>query len=210
MIWCDGVERWLNDGMPSRDAAAARAHARRCDACARATEDAVALDAMLAKAATATRPAPAGFTDAVMARVDAERDVARAPGRVAAATAPADAGPVRAGTPWWLVLASEPAAAVAIALVPVAALIALFVPAARDFVVASTRLAVSSSLTATLNGLTAASSDASALLNATSPAARSVLATGLLSLLLWWVDAVPTWLGSTPSRRRGSLPRSRP
>ena len=209
MIWCDGVERWLNDGMPPRGAAAAREHARRCDACARAIEDAVALDAMLAAAVTAARPAPAGFTDAVMARVDAERDFARAPGRVAAATATADAGP-RATTPWWLVLASEPAAAVAITLVPAAVLIALFVPAARDFVVASTRLAVSSSLTATLNGVTAASSDASALLNAMSPVARSALAAGLLSLLFWWVDAAPTWLVSKPSRRRGSLPRSRP
>lgn len=200
MIWCDGVERWLNDGMPPRDAAAARAHARGCDACARAIADAVALEAMLATMGRSAPPAPAGFTDAVMARIDVERGaVGVGATAVSAATAKA---------PWWLVIASEPAAAVALAMVPAIAAIAIFVPSARDFVIASTRLAVSSSMGPALNGLTAASADGSGLLSAMSPTARSVIAVGLLSVLLWCAIAAPTWLAAPP--RRGSLPRSRP
>jgi len=199
MIWCDGVERWLNEGMPSRDAAAARAHARGCDACARAIADAVALEAMLATMGRSAPPAPAGFTDAVMARIDMERQAGEA--GAAAVGAPA----VKA--PWWLVIASEPAAAVALAMVPAIAAIALFVPSARDFVIESIRLAVSSSLGPALNGLTAASTDGTGLLSAMSPTARSVIAVGLLTVLLWCAIAAPTWLAMPP--RRGPLPRSR-
>lgn len=199
MIWCDGVERWLNDGMPPRDAAAARAHARACDACTRAIADAIALEAALATMGRSAPPAPAGFTDAVMARIEVER--------VAAGVGATAAGASAAKTPWWLVIASEPAAAVALALVPAIAAIALFVPSVRDFVIASTRLVISSSLGPALSGLTAASADGSGALSAMSPTARSVIAVGLLSVLLWCAVAAPTWLG-TP-RRRGSLPRSR-
>jgi hypothetical protein len=199
MIWCDGVERWLNDGMPPRDAAAARAHARGCDACTRAIADAIALEAALATMGRSAPPAPAGFTDAVMARIEVER--------VAAGVGATAAGASAAKTPWWLVIASEPAAAVALALVPAIAAIALFVPSVRDFVIASTRLVISSSLGPALSGLTAASADGSGALSAMSPTARSVIAVGLLSVLLWCAVAAPTWLG-TP-RRRGSLPRSR-
>jgi len=173
MIRCDAVERWLNDGMPLRDAAAARAHARRCAACDRAIAAAVALEAMLVSMGTAAGSAPVGFTDGVMARIDAEGAGARAP-RATASRAP-----------WWLVFASEPAAAVAIALVPALAAIALFFPSARDLLVASTRLAVSSSMAAALNGATAAAADASAFLATMSPAARALLAAGLVPLVLW-------------------------
>ena len=204
MIWCDGVERWLNDGMSPRDAAAARAHARGCDACARAIADAGALEAMLATMGRSAPPAPAGFTDAVMARIDVERETVGVSATAAGATG---IGAMVAKAPWWLALASEPAAAVALAMIPAIAAIALFVPSARDFVVESTRLAVSSSLGPALNGLTAASADGSGLLSAMSPTARSVIAVGLLSVLLWCAVAAPTWL-ATP-QRRGSLPRSR-
>jgi len=203
MIWCDGVERWLNDGMPPRDAAAARAHARGCDACTRAIADAVALEAALATVGRSAPPAPAGFTDSVMARIDVERGAVG----VAAGVGARAVGATAAKTPWWLVIASEPAAAVALALVPAIVAIALFVPSVRDFVIASTRLVISSSLGPALSGLTAASADGSGALNAMSPTARSVIAVGLLSVLLWCAVAAPTWLG-TP-RRRGSLPRSR-
>jgi len=201
MIWCDRVERWLNDGMPPRGADAARTHARRCAACAQAITDAVALDAMLATAATTARTAPAGFTDAVMARIDAEPDAARASG----ATAPAPAVPPA----WWLVFASEPAAAVALALVPVAVAITLFLPSAREFLVASVRLAIDSSLGTAVGGATAASADTTALFNAMGPVARSSLAVGLGSLLFWCAFAAPTWWAAARSPRRGSPPRSR-
>ena len=186
MFWCDAVERWLNDGMRPRDAAAARTHARRCAACANAIEGAVALDAMLAAMATRARSAPAGFTDAVMARVEAERAAARATVASVEAKAP------RATPPWWLVLASEPAAAVAIALVPALVMIALFIPGARDFVVASTRLVISSFLVTTMSGATAAAADASSLLGAMSPTGRALLALALVPLALGMTAVI--WL----------------
>ena len=200
MIWCDGVERWLNDGMPPRDAAEARSHARRCAGCAQAVADAVALEAMLATAATTARPAPAGFTDAVMARVAAERDEAGV--RVATRGTPAT-------PPWWLVFASEPGAAVALVMVPAVAAIALFLPNVREFLVTSAQLVIASSLGSAVSGATAASADASALLNAMSPVARGLLAIGLVPLLLWSVLVAPTWLAAAMSPRRGSPPRSR-
>jgi len=208
MIWCDGVERWLNDGMPPRDAAAARAHARRCAACSQAIADAVALEAMLAAMGETARPAPAGFTDHVMARIDAEREAAAA---VTATHAPASAASAarRGTTPWWLVVAAEPVAATALALVPALAAIVLFLPIARDFLVASCRLAISSSVTATLNGVAAASADATGLLSAMNPTARLLLAVGLVPLLLWSAFAAPTWLAGAMSRQRAWRPRSR-
>lgn len=207
MIWCDDVERWLNDGMPPRGEGAARTHARGCAACARTIDAAVALDAMLAAAATT---APAGFTDGVMARIDLEMEEARAPHGIAAiAAAPARATRPATSPPWWLAFAAEPAAAVALVMVPAVAAIALFVPSARDFVAAAARVAFSSSLTATLNGTTAAVTDANALFNAMNPTARLLLAVGFVSVTLWSAIAVPTWLGPILIPRRGSLPRSR-
>jgi len=206
MIWCDGVERWLNDGMPPQDGAAARAHARGCDACTRAIADAFALETMLATMRKATPPAPAGFTDAVMARIDLEPGAARV--TAVGAIASTEAGRARsAAAPWWLVVASEPAAAIALALLPALVAIALFVPSVRDFIVASTRLALSSSVGSALNGLTTASAGGPQFLNAMSPTARSVIAVGLLSVLLWCAIAAPTWLAAPP--RRASPPRSR-
>jgi len=197
MIWCDGVERWLNEGMPARGLAAAQAHARRCPGCDQAIAAAVALEAMLADAATRTPSAPAGFTDAVMARIDAEPMTARA--QAAPVTAP----------PWWLVLAAEPAAAVALAVVPAVLAIALYLPSVRDALVSTVRLATTSSVTTTLSGISAVSADASGFLNAMSPAARMILAVGLVPLLLWGWFAASTWLGSALSPPRASPPRSR-
>lgn len=195
MIWCDGVEQWLNDGMPSRGAAAARSHARRCAACDQAIAAAVVLETMLGGMKTAM--APAGFADAVMARIDAEP-----------ATSRAEAAPV-AAPPWWLVFAAEPAAAVALAVVPTVLAIAFLVPSVRDALVASVKLATTSSVSTTLSGISAVFADASAFLNAMSPAARSLIAVGLVPLLLWCWIAAPTWLASALSPRRASPPRSR-
>lgn len=197
MIWCDGVERWLNEGMPARGLAAAQAHARRCPACDHAIAAAVTLEAMLAGAGAGLPAAPAGFTDAVMARIDAEPETARA-----------EAAPV-AAPPWWLVLAAEPAAAVALAVVPAVLGIALYLPSVRDAIVSSAKLATTSSVSTALGGISAVSADASGLLNAMSPAARMLLAVGLVPLLLWGGFAASTWLASALSPRRASLPRSR-
>lgn len=195
MIWCDGVERWLNEGMPARDRAAARAHARGCPGCDQAIAAAVALEELLAGAALPS--ASAGFTDAVMARIDAEPKAARA-----------EAAPV-AAPPWWLVLAAEPAAAVALAVVPTVLAIAFLVPSLRDALVSSVRLATTSSVSATLSGLSNLSGDTTGFLNAMSPAARMLLAVGLVPLLLWGWFAAPTWLAASLSSRRASPPRSR-
>ena len=205
MIWCDGVERWLNEGMPRHGATAARAHARRCAGCTQAIAGAGALESMLAAAAAARTPAPAGFTDAVMARIDAERDMAPAGARVRVPAA-AGAGP---GMSRWLVFASEPGAAVALVMVPVLAAIALFLPNVREFLVTSARVAIDSSLAAAAAGAAAASTDASAQFSAMSPTARSLIAVGLVLPLLWSVAVLPSWLAAAMSPRRGPLPRSR-
>lgn len=197
MIWCDGVERWLNEGMPAHGLGAARAHARGCPGCDQAIAAAVALEELLAGAGAALPSAPAGFTEVVMARIDAEPKRARA-----------EAAPV-AAPPWWLVLAAEPAAAVALAVVPTVLAIAFFVPSVRDALVSWVRLATTSSVSTTLSGISAFSADTTGFLNAMSPAARMLLAVGLVPVLLWGWFAAPTWLASSLSPRRASPPRSR-
>ncbi|HKQ20342.1 MAG TPA: hypothetical protein VJW75_11405, partial [Candidatus Eisenbacteria bacterium] len=172
-------------------------HARGCPGCDQAIAAAVAIEALLAGSGAALPVASAGFTDAVMARIDAEPKTARTE------------APIAAAPPWWLVLAAEPATAVALALVPTVLAIAFFVPSVRDALVSWVRLATTSSVSATLSGISAVSTDTTGFLNAMSPAARTLLAVGLVPVLLWGWFAAPTWLASSLSSRRASPPRSR-
>lgn len=87
---CAELERWLDDGGPESGAAAAAEHAAECDRCAEALRVDLALEAALSAAPT---PAPAGFTDHVMARIG----TVAAP---AAWTTPA--------LPWWIRVSMEP------------------------------------------------------------------------------------------------------
>lgn len=98
---CQEFDRWLDRDRPEAGAAAASAHARSCPRCAAALEAEAALAGLHE---TPGRPAPAGFTDAVMRRV------AREPRRVG--------GPARRpeALPWWTVLPAQPATALALAL----------------------------------------------------------------------------------------------
>jgi hypothetical protein len=100
---CGRVARWLDDGLPAADPAAAeaRAHAASCPRCAAALAAAEELDAALARAALA---APAGFSARVMERV------ARAGTARLAAASDLDE------MSWWVRAAAEPAAALALAL----------------------------------------------------------------------------------------------
>jgi hypothetical protein len=93
---CSEFARWLDQGMPAADAAAANAHAGSCAACARALEVALDLDTLLTAVPAA---APAAFTDQVMARV------------AAAEHALAHSAPLPAveAIPWWVRAAADPA-----------------------------------------------------------------------------------------------------
>ncbi|HEY3215147.1 MAG TPA: hypothetical protein VGK93_01505 [Candidatus Eisenbacteria bacterium] len=94
---CAKLEAWLNEGMPQAGGAEARNHAARCPRCAAALEAAEQLEAMLL---IGPGPAPADFTERVMARLGESLDRARAL-------------PVRALLPWWIRAAAEPAAVLA-------------------------------------------------------------------------------------------------
>jgi hypothetical protein len=74
---CLAFERWLDEGEPPAPSGALLAHARECARCATALGRARALDVLLA--GTLPAAAPAGFTGAVLARLDAARAPARAP-----------------------------------------------------------------------------------------------------------------------------------
>jgi hypothetical protein len=100
---CNDVDRWLDDGMPARDEARARAHAAACARCGAALAALAEIDALLA--APPLAPAPRGFTDRVMARV------ARADAAVAHATAT-----LSLPLPWWVRIAAEPSTALALLL----------------------------------------------------------------------------------------------
>jgi hypothetical protein len=94
---CRTLERWLNDGMPEAGAADARTHAATCAACGALVRAAEAVERGLA---TARFAAPSGFTERVMARVNAaiaERH-----------TVPAPTG-WRNAMPWWVRAAADPA-----------------------------------------------------------------------------------------------------
>ncbi|HET9950423.1 MAG TPA: hypothetical protein VFS09_01385 [Candidatus Eisenbacteria bacterium] len=110
---CDDVNRWLDEGAPTSEAAAARAHAAGCADCARAIEAFDALERALAFPAPSP-PGAASFTARVMERLDQP------------APLPTPAAPRLAPAPWWIALLSEPAFAVAV----VAAILLLTTPAA--------------------------------------------------------------------------------
>lgn len=115
---CDELNRWLDDGAPGADprAAAARAHAGGCPACARSLAAHEALERALALPAPSP-PNAESFTARVMARVEPLERLLPA--------APRPAAPPQR-IPWWLALLSEPAFAVAF----VAALLLATTPAA--------------------------------------------------------------------------------
>jgi hypothetical protein len=93
MTWtCEGFGRWLDDGRPERGLAAATAHAAGCPECRSALAAAIAVERALSLAPTAT-PAPAGFTDAVMRRVN---------------VASASRGELRRVLPWWAAAVADP------------------------------------------------------------------------------------------------------
>ena len=96
---CESFERWLDEDMPAATAAAARGHAADCEPCTASLRAALEIEALLA---TATRSAPAGFTDRAMARV-------------AAADAAQRHAPIALPAPmaWWVRAASQPASALA-------------------------------------------------------------------------------------------------
>ncbi|MBI5708846.1 MAG: hypothetical protein HZC42_00835 [Candidatus Eisenbacteria bacterium] len=99
---CASFERWLDEGSPGARAREAQAHAGACPRCAAAHAVALELDALLA----APPAAPAGLADRVMARIERAREArARVPA-IAAAGA----------LPWWVRVAAEPAAALALVL----------------------------------------------------------------------------------------------
>jgi len=99
---CELFERWLDDGRPEAERAAAEAHAARCASCAEALRVALELETLLAAPPAAAPPA---LTEHVMARI-ASAEATRA-------RLPAAESPVLA---WWIEAAAEPATVLAAAL----------------------------------------------------------------------------------------------
>ncbi len=66
---CVEFERWLDEGMPSDEGAATRAHALSCPRCAAEEARARAIESALATPAASV---PAGFADRVLSRVEAD------------------------------------------------------------------------------------------------------------------------------------------
>jgi hypothetical protein len=96
---CDRFERWLDAGASAGGEAEARSHARECRRCHDAWDAMLALDGLLAESAA---PAPPGFTDVVMRRVDASP-------RVSWAWLPALEDPL----PWWVRAVMQPSTVLA-------------------------------------------------------------------------------------------------
>lgn len=104
---CRGFGEWLDrrdaeeaDGVTRGDLAAER-HAAECAACAEELRDARELTGALGQRFAS---APAGFTDAVMARLPARSDEVRVP------------EDPESPWPWWLQILFEPSAALGLAL----------------------------------------------------------------------------------------------
>jgi hypothetical protein len=110
---CGAVEHWLNEGMPGRGAATARAHAARCPLCGPRLAAAERVEALLAAAARGTPPAPAGFADRVLARIEVDSARQAPAGGRGAAThpVPRPAHPLA----WWIRAGADPAIPIAIA-----------------------------------------------------------------------------------------------
>jgi hypothetical protein len=114
---CRDLERWLDEGSPAADAAAARLHAAGCARCAEVLEIAASIEAAF-RAEAADIPAPADFADRVMALVEATAIEPLAP-RLA---------PEPRRVPAWMALASDPVTAVGITLALLLALAASWWP----------------------------------------------------------------------------------
>jgi hypothetical protein len=147
---CDQFDRWLDEGMPARHSAAARAHAAECARCSAAMRAAEALEVMLA---AAPPPAPAAMATKVMERVES---VERARERLAASERAWGAGRLRTWGGWASALAQEPAAVVAIALAPVFLILVIAWPETAAKLVALTRDALGVWLTTASSGVLSA------------------------------------------------------
>jgi len=121
---CEGVARWLDEGMSRSDEAHAVSHARGCPSCAAAIHAARALvDALLADAAMPTPAPPTDLVARVMSRVEAAGVAGKLEGTRAARNGKAahQGEAVRAAKagrrlPWWAVLATDPVSAVSLTL----------------------------------------------------------------------------------------------
>lgn len=115
---CSEFDRWLDEGSPEGERAAAVLHAGGCARCARALEaERAIVSALRAEAATPSMEASAGFVARVMARVEGVA------GEVAVAREGVHAGLARGGgavpaarPAWWTVFASDPISVVSVTL----------------------------------------------------------------------------------------------
>jgi hypothetical protein len=197
---CDQLERWLDEGMPARNSAAASAHAAGCPRCSGAMRAAEALEVMLA---AAPPPAPAGMAMRVMERVES---VERARERLAASEHGWGAGRPGTWTGWASALAQEPAAVVAIALAPVFLILVIAWPETAAAIAALTRDALAVWLTTASSGaLSAASGLAGAVPRGAVPYDALLLPAMVVAVLGAFV-----WLGVAFRPLRSLRPRKPP
>ena len=96
-IDCAAFERWLDDGADPARASAMHVHAGTCARCAAAWQAMAEVEAWLSTPIPI--PAPAGFTDAVMAQVEQ--------------LAPTPVPVVVEDMPWWVAIIQQPAVVLA-------------------------------------------------------------------------------------------------
>ena len=190
MTRCDELNRWLDEGMPAEGAAAARAHAASCSACAGALEAFETLERTLALPAVAI-PEGTAFTARVIEQIRA----------VAPHTVP-DTSRV----PWWTAILREPGFAVAVA----AAAALILTPAAvrldEGQSVALPLTVAFQSLGAQLGATLAGWFDPASFVGSLNPLSRVTILVGFTSLLVWaglWsFSAVERLVRNIPARRR--------
>ena len=108
VVICADLQHWLDEGMPREAETAARAHAERCSACAASLGAAREIEGLLS---LETPPAPAGFADRVMARVETASQIGAAGGW----------RPTLPATPWWVQIAADPVTVMALVLLALVA-----------------------------------------------------------------------------------------
>jgi hypothetical protein len=194
---CDRLDRWLDEGMPARHSAAARAHAAGCARCTGALRAAEVIEVMLA---AAPPPAPAAMAMKVMERVES---VERARQRLAASERAWAPGPGRPWARWASALAQEPAAVVAIALTPVFLIFVIAWPETTAALVALTRDALAVWLTTASSGALGAAAG----LTGAVPRGAVPFSALLLPATVVAVLGAFLWLGA--AFRPASSPRAR-
>jgi len=186
-VTCAEFETWLDAGMPETGAGKAHGHGAGCRRCATALAAAEELETLLL---TRPGPAPPGFTQNVMMRL--EESGARVP-----------ALPVWETLPWWIRAAAEPAAVLAM-------LVAALLAWRFDMLWSLTGPAVAGLgqwVQATLASWAGIASSASGIGTLGRPAVQLGLELALMCLALAWFPGLYRWTSRLTARAAAARSR---